>query len=380
MAEAYLSGAITQAIERARQLSAVIDQRYPPAYDGLRQICSERLRLVLDHLRDLQSETIADPALQTPRRLRMYRRAVSQLRSVETIGAPALASADEDSARLSAIVRAVCDELNYPLVPPTVTNRSTSYLGIYADFNLMMAPLLEGRFLLHLPDLYHELAHPLLHARYDDHARLDPYRRAYLAALHAVETYFRDAQLAASRDRAPADFKGYLLLWEANWKTFWLEEFFCDAFAALTCGPAFGWAHLHLTAKNQGGAFETPVDRRESHPADDARFRLIMRCMKLSGFNADASSLDEKWGELIAARNDEKPPEYMQCYPEGLIDTVEAAVRLSLENMGVVVALPGGLANWTGRLNDAWAEFWRDPEGYARWEQNQLRLASQVLT
>lgn len=379
MAESYLVGAITQAIERARQLSVVIDQSYPPAYDGLRQICSERLRSVLDHLRQLQSETIVDESLQSPRRLRMYRRAVSQLQSVESIGAPALASADEDSETLSAIIRAVCDELNYPLVPPTVTNRSMSYLGIYADFNLMMAPLLEGRFLLHLPDMYHELAHPLLHPRYDDHARLDPYRRAYLAALHRIENHFQGARLAASRDRAPTDFKGYLLLWESGWKTFWLEEFFCDAFAALTCGPAYGWAHLHLTAKSRGSVFDTPVDRRESHPADDARLRLITCCMRKSGFGPDASSLEEKWLELITARGDDKPPEYMQCYPTSLLEAVEHEVRQSLEEMDAVLAFPGGLTTWTGRLNDAWSEFWLRPEQYPVWEQSQLKLATQSL-
>lgn len=375
MTEDYLTGAIGHAIERARALTNVVDQPYASAYDGLRQICSERLRRILSDLRQLEAEAIVDPSLQTPRRLRMYRRIIEQLRSVEVIGATALAGADKDAADLTATVRSVCGELRYPLVPPTVTNSSSSYLSIYSGFNLMMVPLLEGHFLLHLPDLYHELAHPFLDPHFDDRPALDAYREAFRLSLLSVRSYFVEARLLAQRERTPADFTVYLHLWEQLWSKYWLEELYCDAFAAMTCGPAYGWAHYHLTAQTAECAFETPIRKLKTHPADDARLRLICRSLEKLGFKEDAVSIRQRWTQLTKVRGDDRPPEYLQCYPDALIDGVVEGVWRSISEMGVTLALPGTLTNWPDRLGQAWNKFWEDPAHYPQWEKDALKLS-----
>ena len=57
---------------------------------------------------------------------------------------------------------------------------------------------------------------------------------------------------------------------------FWMVEFFCDLFAVYTLGPAYGWAHLHLSAKRGGDPFDVPMLSASSHPADDARMRVML--------------------------------------------------------------------------------------------------------
>lgn len=375
MTEAYLAGAINHAIERARALSTVIDQSYPRAYDSLRTICSERLRGVLEGLRDLQVETIVESAIQTPIRLRKYRRALSRLDEIETIGATALAAADKDASDLTGIVRDVCDELAYPLVPPTVANISSSYLGIYSGFNLMLAPLLEGRFLLHLPDLYHELAHPFLDRHYEDRANLDPYRQAFKTCLIAISHYFRQQHHTVLREREPIEVSNYLRLWEWSWANYWLEEFFCDAFATLTCGPAYGWAHHHLAAKTADDLFDTPFGRRRTHPSDDARLRLILVALRQRGFVDNADMINARWLELSETKAETAPPEYLRCYPDALLSLIVDEVCKSIQEMGVVVATPGAMTSWPARFGDAWSAFWDDPEGYPEWEKHALRVS-----
>jgi hypothetical protein len=374
--ESYLAGAIVQAIERSRALSTVIDKPYPSAYDGLRTICSERLRGVVSTLRELQNETIVDEALQTPLRLRRFRRATDRLNEIETIGATALANADEGSSGLTRIVRGVCDELKYPLVPPTVANMSSSYLSIYSGFNLVLAPLLEGRFLLHLPDLYHELAHPFFDRENADRTVLDPYRDAFRNRMMAIKRHFAEQRHLALRQREPNEVIVYLHLWEWLWLNDWLEEFFCDAFAALTCGPAFGWAHYHLAAKVSGDLFDTPIGRRRSHPADDARARLILVALRQRGFTDEAIDISARWSALVDALKAQRPPEYFRCYPDDLLTLITAQVQQSTDDMGVTLATPSVLTSWPECLDEAWKAFWRNPQGYAAWEKNALKLGA----
>ena len=62
---------------------------------------------------------------------------------------------------LNRLITGVCNEISYPLITPVISQMSQDYFHIYSDFNLLCLPLIESRFLLHLPDIYHELCHPL---------------------------------------------------------------------------------------------------------------------------------------------------------------------------------------------------------------------------
>ena len=36
----------------------------------------------------------------------------------------------------------------------------------------------------------------------------------------------------------------------------WANEIFCDLFAIYTLGPAYAWAHFHLTARHESDPYE----------------------------------------------------------------------------------------------------------------------------
>lgn len=108
-------------------------------------------------------------------------------------------------------------------------DRSHDYFCIVEDLNLFCVPLTEVRFLLHLPDLYHELAHPLLIER--DDPVVEPFQEAHFKALGDALGYLAAEKRKEDRRRGPRQPAFTLTRWEAAWMKYWMVELFCDLFA-----------------------------------------------------------------------------------------------------------------------------------------------------
>ncbi len=178
MLDEYLSVAIPQLIERCRVLTANIPRDLPRDYDALRVTCKQQIDEVIQNLKLLQS---LDGDECDPERLRMFKRLVTEIDYLETIGIAALSRASNDDHCLNALISKISQEINYPRLTPIVTTLSQSYFCIYPALNLLCVPLVEGRFLLHLPDLYHELAHPFFKEKNDP--VLEPFQAQYMDAV-----------------------------------------------------------------------------------------------------------------------------------------------------------------------------------------------------
>jgi hypothetical protein len=158
--------------------------------------------------------------------------------------------------------------------------------------------------------------------------------------------------------------------WEIAWVKYWMAEFFCDLFAVYTLGPAFVWAHLHVAAKRGGDPFDVPILSVSSHPADDARMRVMLIALKLSGFSAEAASIDPWWRRLLAQCQAKPEPEYHRCYPEELLARVADYARKGVEEIGCRLVTPTTADPVHTVLNLAWDRFWRDPGTFVDWERD----------
>jgi hypothetical protein len=167
---------------------------------------------------------------------------------------------------------------------------SQDYFHIYPEFNLLCLPLIESRFLLHLPDVYHELCHPL--HRNLDLPTLEAYQNAFKRSLFEKVEHFENEIVAAERLRNQEAHVFQLQLWRTCWVKYWMEEFFCDLFGVLTAGPAYAWSHYHLCVKRGGDPFQTPLMFESTHPADDARMRAMLEM--LGPFNSEVQG-GESW-------------------------------------------------------------------------------------
>lgn len=353
-------------------LKAAIPRSLPRDYDTLVQSCHRELDDVIRRLRDLEK----DPTVGTPRvqnaRLRQFRRAAADIDHLETTAISALSRALESDHHANRLLYKICVEIGFPVLTPTVSTMSSGYFYIDTKLNLMFIPLAEGSFLLHLPDLYHELGHPLL--THKDHPVLDRLRQRYLKCTTKLHDYFLEESEKQALRRAPSGFGQQLMIWELLWSKYWLTEFFCDLFAVATLGPAFAWSHLHLFMKSGGSAYAMPDGlRNATHPADDARMRVILEALRSAGFQKDVEKISGKWAEAVRLGGDAAEPEYMHCYPDELVRFVVDQALEGVREMDCRVAAPSGLDPVRALLNEAWLRFWSHPASYQRWEADAVR-------
>jgi hypothetical protein len=246
---------------------------------------------------------------------------------------------------------------------------SQDYFHIYSEFHLLCMPLIESQFLLHMPDIYHELCHPL--HRNLDLPKLEPYARAFKRSLFGMVKHFHGEALSADRLPHQEARLFQIQLWRTCWTKFWMEEFFCDLFGVMTAGPAYGWAHYHLCIKRSGDPFTTPLMRETTHPADDARMRAILGMLRSLGeFNHEADTIAAAWREFLNTMTYRAAPEYHQCYPDTLIENIVAAAKNGIEGSGIVAATSNTKARVRDLLNEAWQTFWSSPADFGAWERN----------
>jgi hypothetical protein len=365
----YIRGVTSQLERRVRELRMRIHRQLPRDYDALAQKCREKLDGVLVDLRSVRDE-YADVDSQ-PARLRHLRRTVSDLSQLETVAVAALDRAREDDHYLNELLYRITREIGYPLITPVVTTLSSEYFHIYPDFNLLCVPLSEGKFLLHLPDLYHELAHPLLVVR--DEPLVESFQRAQDACLAQVLSYLQGEKTKAGRRRSPDSLSYQIELWELTWIRSWLDEFMCDLFAVYTLGPAFAWSHLHLSMLRGQDPFEVPRLQFSSHPADDARMQTMLVGLAQSGFEQGAGEIEEAWRSFLCSCGASAEPEYGHCFPAPLLATIAGATRRGIAGMKCRLAEPSTSDPVHLCLSDAWREFRRDPSGYPQWEETCVR-------
>lgn len=367
----YFSGSIKQHQERCSRLLERIPRDLPREFHALAQKCGDELR----ELHDTMTWLLKDSKMQLPdyqpERLRQFRRIVKHMNMLETTAISALVRHNEDDLFLNRLIEHIRVETNLPLLPPIVSSLSQEYFHILTNLNLLFVPLSEGDFLLHLPDLYHELAHPLIAERYD--RRVLAFQAALSQTLDMVLEYISAEQEKEQRkNRPPQRIAFYLYLWQQSWLE-WATEFYCDLFAICTVGPAFAWSHIFLCAKYGKNLFEVPTTGMISHPADDARMKAMLYALRQLGYTNETDMISAKWNELITISGAKADAEYRRCFPEHLLQTIAATAVQGVQDIGCLVANPTLSAPVYNILNEAWAEFFNNPMQYTTWERTAVR-------
>lgn len=373
----YYEGAVRQLMERGHILISMIPTGLSREFHRLEDICRARLAEVIDELNEL----ITDPKIlapgNEPERLRQFKRAIWEMDLLETVCIAALERAKDSDKHLNRLVETIRQEIGYPMLPPVVAPLSQSYFQTYPKFNLMLVPLSERHFLLHLPDMYHELAHALLTVRYD--RRIQPFQNAFIDVIDEVTVYIKDEIEIEKRRGGPPLLTFYLERWLKYWVVNWTTEFFCDLFAVYTLGPAYAWSHLHLSATRGEDPYKVPTTGASTtHPSDGARMSALLHGLTLTGFAREAAEIESRWNELITAAKSAPDPDYRRCFPKHIIEAMAEKALEGVRGMNCRVAVPGVSSPVHDILNGAWVEFWRTPAGYAAWEKSTVEDLRQV--
>lgn len=366
----YLDGAEADLLQRGKTLLSKIPARQPREFHLLTLACKNELTRLLDELQSLKILPVAE-------RLRKFQRIVADIETLEINGFAALNRATEDDRFLNILIEHITQEINYPLLPPVVTSLSHSYFYIFHKLNLLCVPLGETSALLHLPDLYHELAHPIADERYEPAAQ--PFRAGLKKSLSIIGKHIAAEQEREQRSRGPQSFKLYLDTWWRSWNQSWLVEFFCDLFATYTLGPAFAWANLHLCAKRGGNVFDVPRHVATSHPSDSARMQIILEALRRTGFVTEARQIAIRWKQFLDVAEYEPTAEYGRCYNTDLLNQLVEISYQSIEQMGCRIVNPSTSDPVYTLLNTAWNQFWNSPNSYPQWEASAVQQLRQTL-
>lgn len=370
----YLKASILEAIERAKKLKS----KYPNGLNIYFQKLAESSLNKIDDVIAALDFLLTDARYQTEsnqkHRLKELKELIRELDVLENVVVAAINRYDEtDDVRVNILVQKICTEINYPLIPPTVTCLSQEYYRIFPGYNLLCVPLLECDFLLHLPDLYHELGHPIIDV--EDHPKTEKFREQLGFFIYQARAHFQ--KLSENDKRING---GKLSDFYQKWRTYWSNwsiEFFCDLFGVCTLGPAFGWAHLHLSAKRGQDPFHVKkVGNYSSHPNDEARMRVICHALTILGFEEEKVQILEKWETLHSIIPYQMTPNFDLAYPAELLEMCAEWGLQAVQEIGGVVASKSNSGVIYNLLNDAWDKFWEDAEGYFEWESESLKKLS----
>jgi hypothetical protein len=99
---------------------------------------------------------------------------------------------------------------------------------------------------------------------------------------------------------------------------------------------------------------------------------VILQCLCLTGFVNEANRIEERWHALLRISNAKPEPEYLRCFPRVLLEELANQALDGVTALGCRVAVPSTKDFVHSLLNEAWSEFWRDPQEYVTWEKKAI--------
>jgi len=370
MIDEYLQAIIRQSRERAKVLKGKIPNPVDsPELTSLQRICEERLDTTIQTLDYLAKDPNIAKKENRNERLRLLRRTIDQISQIEVTGIAALSRTHPDDHFMNRLLFQIHKEIKYPLWSPTVSCLSQDYFAILPSLGLLVVPLAESDFLLHLPDLYHEIAHPLLFV--SDNPKVEQLQMEFNKFRDCVLQYFEQKLSDIIRSTGPKEDLAYeLKAFELSWLKFWSEEFFCDLFALYTLGPAYAYSHFHLVATRDSDPFRVKIG--QSHPPDNARMQVMLKGLSLIDRKNDADCIASRWHELLNTLEAKATPEYRKACPETLLEQAAIHALEGTKKIGCRLAEKNVADKIHCLLNEAWEQFWANPLEYQKWETSKI--------
>jgi hypothetical protein len=380
----YLKAIITEQINRGQCLKKMVG--HPLKYSnllGLAQRCKsiidtniQKLELLSEELGKRNEDDVRDI-------LRKVRRSIREIEMVEYYGISALRYATDETGYMNKLIFRIHNEINFPLDPPSIACLSTRYYYFHSFTNVIFVPVGESSFILHLPDVFHELGHEVLFNK--DELRLKRIRESYDFAVTRITNYYKELLSRKARETGPRETPLIIANIHSQWKEYWLDEFFCDLFALYTLGPAYAWSHLHLTTKTSEDIYQFSKFLPQTHPSDDSRMKMLLIGLKKLGFNKEASLVLSKWNSLPPVLNREPVVEYQYAYPEDIIKELVDIFLTSLKESEFAIVSPTDLKEQNsntviGELNGAWISFWDKPDEFRDWEEKSIEKLKAMVT
>ena len=382
----YLKAIILEQINRALCLKNLVHPVQYQELSGLTERCTNiidsithKLRLLLEELKNRDEDDIRDI-------LRGIRRCVREIEMVESHGISVLYYVNDEIKYMNKLIFRIHKKINLPLSQPSVAcicAPRTKYYSFHPFTNVIFVPVGESKFLLHLPDAFHEMGHYVLFNR-ENTLRLREVNKRYKMAIRRITDHYQELLTKKMREIGPEEIPRLIRHIHSQWKEYWINEFFCDLFALYTLGPAYAWSHLHLTMKKSEEIYKFSKILPQTHPSDDSRMRMLLIGLNKLGFDDEATSILTKWNSMPLVSNTEPIVEYQYAYPEDLMKEVAELSLAGLKDGKFSIISPKKLEKQNPDsiikiLNEAWALFWNNPGEFRDWEEECIEKLKSMI-
>lgn len=202
--------------------------------------------------------------------------------------------------------------------------------------------------------------------------------------IDSVTSYYERERTSRERHSGPDIIPMQMAHWQHQWKERWLDEFFSDLFACYILGPAYVWAHLHVTTKTSHNVFhldKPPIP--QSHPSDEARMRMLAIGLESIGFQSDLKRIRDVWNQMPFISSSAPIHEYQFAFPKSLMEKIAELLLDGMNESGFSIMTPELLKELDDSairkiLNNSWLEFWKNPN-YVNWEKKLLNELKQNI-
>lgn len=361
----YLNATVMEMLERIKVLKTKMPNDAPDCFHQLIAHCTNDI----DEKIIILEEFISDPKYQVPQNLARkmidFQDVVKYIDYLENQIIAPIHRWDNDDVKFTKLIQKICKEIGFPLIPPVASRLTTKYYWIDTKFNHIHVPLLESEFLLHLPDLYHELAHRLIAVNNDP--RVFRYQERYSRFMDYIDDYFRNEIISWRKNGGDYEANA-LYTFYRSWKN-WAIELFCDLFAVFTLGISYAWANLHLCIKIGSNPYYTPSYSISTHPADAVRMQAIFKGLEVLGLDKGANEVQKYWKQYLHLSNQSVDQKYKMAYPEILVEKCVSEVYEATKGINCKM-YDVKSNNEVGKLIEtAWKKFIDNPSGYLEWER-----------
>lgn len=370
----YLKALVVEQINRGRRLKKLIP--HPLQYVELERLADTCIRVIDNNIEILGVifRTLEN-GCDIREAFRRFRNCLREIEWIEYFGISALYYQTKEIGYLNKLIFKIHQEVNLPLVPPSVACISTEHYYYHGFTNVIFVPIGESEFLLHLPDFFHELGHAVLFKR--DETNLQHIKSTFNKATNLIAKHYQEVHQRKERETGPEAIIWIIRHIHSQWSD-WIEEFFSDLFALYTLGPAYAWSHLHLTLKRSSNIYRFSKYLPLGHPSDDARMKLLNIGLELLEFKECSEKIMKEWKNMPLSVVAKPIPEYQYAYPDDLMNELAKLFLKGLADSNFVIIQPERLQKLGNDsivklLNDAWTMFWQNPDNYRSWEEGKIQ-------
>ncbi|UHG94673.1 hypothetical protein [Spirosoma oryzicola] len=375
-----LEGAFHDLLSRIKKLSnRLIDAKIEKNLDAK---FIRRTHDLLDSLSLKVQKVINNEQLDAPfladDYLRNFRQLNDECTEIETYRCLIIHSFGDAEIYFNKLIRRIFSEIRYvgnrPIPLLTTSTAPQNYYWVHTKHDLIGVPPGEEHNLLHIPDIYHEIAHIIFLIA---QTSLN-YNWVIGRFPQDVTTYFTNRKFLAEERNQPREYITKLDTWHDMWikpeKSKWLEEFACDLIATYLVGPAYAWTHLKLVISEGKATYDLYNITSENHPADEARMRAIRYMLFELGQSDAINQLDQAW-DLVLQTYKKKPTYYDSVYPDELLEkfaqtVYRACSKQTLQSYRQQIEQQD--PPLSALLNEAWMKLHASPDTYASWEKQTI--------